>query len=81
MKQRFSIAVQGAHRVIRLITLLCVVQCDEEGSLLHCVQGLLVLSPTEKLSAGLGPRHSAERKKKMQTRSKSFIFIIKMHLQ
>lgn len=73
MKQRFSIVVQGAHRVIRLITLLCVIQCDKESSLLHCIQRLLVLPPTEELSAGLCPRHSAKRFRKMQTRSKFYI--------
>lgn len=59
MKQRFSIAVKGLHRVIRLVTLLCVVQRDKESSLLHCVQRLLVLPPAEKLSTGLRPRDSA----------------------
>lgn len=81
MKQRLSVAVQGLHRVIRLIALLCVVQCDEESSLLHSIQRLLVLPPVKELSTGLRPRHSADKKRKMQTRRKSLIFIIKMHIQ
>lgn len=65
MKQRFSISVQGLHRVIRLITLLCVVQRDKESSSLHCVQRLPVLPCAEKLSACLCPWDS-ERKRKQE---------------
>lgn len=58
MEQRFSVTVQGLHRVFWIIALLCVIQCNKESSLLNSIQRLLVLAVSEVGITGTGPRHS-----------------------
>lgn len=58
VEQRFSVTIQGLHRVFRIIALLCVIQCNKESSLLHSIQRLLVLAVSEVGITGTCPRHS-----------------------
>lgn len=62
MEQRFSVTVQGLHRICWIIALLHVIQCNKESGLLHSIQRLLVLAVSEVGITGTRPRHSKKDK-------------------
>lgn len=58
VEQGFSIAVQGLYRIVRIIALLCIVQCNKESGLLHSIQRMFVLTVSQVGITGTRPRHS-----------------------
>lgn len=66
MEQRFSVTIQGLHRICWIIALLCVIQCNKESGFLHSIQRLLVLAVSEVGITGTGPRHSEKQNRYRQ---------------